>query len=154
MCKLCVFAPHILWWHLLTAGVFHRCRMGFLYLVPFTCSLSAISMLCSEINVANLLNDVTSPHSPLTPSIFIRLQLLAIIVIAMLLSLHEKSWHVDHVPARTITHHRGLLTRVLPAHPETTKARVERLKGGGQWGMEGEVAALVRSTARVISQNA
>lgn len=57
------------------------------------------------------------------------LQLLAKIVIAMPLSLHENSWHIDRVLARAITHQRGLLTRPLPVHPEPTEGKVERLNG-------------------------
>lgn len=83
------------------------------WLALFTCCTQAIRDIRRE-----LARDATPLHSLLTPSIFIMLQLLAIIVIAMPLSLHEKSWHVDRVPARTITHRRVLLllllTRPLP----------------------------------------
>lgn len=76
-----------------------------------------------------LARNATSPHSPLTPSIFIMHQLLPKIVIAMPLSVREKPWHFDRVLAQAITQRCGLLTRLLPVHPEPTEGRVERLKG-------------------------
>lgn len=79
-------------------------------------------------------HDVTLPHLSLTPSIFIMLQLLPIIVITMPLSVHEKSWHVDHVLARAITHCR---TQRLPVHPEPIEGQSVKVKGaGGEGGKE------------------
>lgn len=72
----------------------------------------------------------------------------------MPLSLHEKSWHVDHVLAQAITHQRSLLTRLLPAHPEATEGRLQRLKGERvEGGEERSWLWWVRSYATVHSHN-
>lgn len=98
-----------------------------------------------------LASDVTLPCSPLIPSIFIMLQLSVKIVIAVPLGAHEKFWPDDHVLAWAITQRCCLHTQTVPAYPESTEGRVERLKGEG--GKERSSIQWVRSGASVYSHN-